>query len=225
MPQLGDALRTPPDRPTSRSSYRIYETDPAPLPSTDPYERLRRVASRPPRRVQFDDEPGALDYEDSHGESAPLPPLPPIASRSRRQSLGSRGTTQPYPEERRSPVRPSTVALSTAIATRSDEERMLGGAVTLGVVSALLMAVTVAARLSSVPDWIPIHIDAAGNVNRWGTDATLWRLPLFALMATIVWALITWFVARKEAVAIKLGLVVTVLTQTLCWIALLNLAW
>jgi hypothetical protein len=43
-------------------------------------------------------------------------------------------------------------------------------------------------------------------------------------MATVVWALITWFVARKEVVAPQLGLAVTVLTQALCWIALLTLA-
>jgi hypothetical protein len=93
------------------------------------------------------------------------------------------------------------------------------------IFSLLLMVATVSGRSGSLPTWIPIHLDAAGNVDRWGTASTVWRLPLMTAMLTIASFAGALFVARRDPFASRFLLVSALLIHALAWIGLIRILW
>jgi hypothetical protein len=76
-----------------------------------------------------------------------------------------------------------------------------------------------------VPDWIPIHLNAEGEPDIWGTSTTLWRIPLLVLMLSIMSGAVALYLWKRDPFAARFTLVSTLLIHVLSWIALVNLAW
>lgn len=87
------------------------------------------------------------------------------------------------------------------------------------------MAATVAGRIGSLPDWIPIHLNAEGEPDLWGTASTLWRLPLMVLMLSIMSGVVAFYLWKRDLFAARFTLASTILIHVLGWIALVNLVW
>jgi hypothetical protein len=103
--------------------------------------------------------------------------------------------------------------------------KQASGAVVVRLGDTMTLVATVAARQGKLIDWMPIHLNAAGAPDRWGSPTTLWRLPLMVVMVTLMGAVLAWFAAKRDAFAVQFVLAATLLIQALCWIALINMAW
>jgi hypothetical protein len=217
LPQLGDAFK--------RTTLRDDDIDDRSPDSTrDPYDRLRRVPARPQKPVDFGNEHDTEQgyFGDDDERYAPYPPVPrDEPNRGRR-----RVSTTP---ERRSTV--STIRqhrgeqLGGLVAGVSPHVRDLAGIVGVNLASLFLMVLLVAFRLGSLAPWIPIHLNAEGTPDLWGSRTTLWRIPLMAGMITVMAAALGWFMAKRDPFASRFVLLAAMLVQTLCWIGLLHLLW
>jgi len=98
----------------------------------------------------------------------------------------------------------------------------IGGIV---MVSLVLMAATLLGRLSSLPEWIPIHFNAEGEPDRWGTNETLWRIPLMAFVFTVMCGLVAWYLRSRDAFGARFLVMSAVLIQVTSWIAVVNFVW
>ena len=158
------------------------------------------------------------------------------STRQRRADWGA--SADPYSDRRRYPGeaqtrRPRTVParqfrapnMGAAVEFANQFERPVVITAGIGVVSLVLMAATVAARQGQLAAWFPIHLNAAGAPDQWGSPATLWRLPLMALMVSLMAVVIAWLLAKRDAFATQFILASTLLIQALCWIAVIHLAW
>jgi hypothetical protein len=87
------------------------------------------------------------------------------------------------------------------------------------------MLATIAAGASRVPDWFPIHLNASGQPDRWGTPDSLWRIPFgmtMALLMSIGIAVVVW---NRDRFAARFALAGTAMVQVLAWVALIDLIW
>ena len=177
-------------------------------PVDDPYDRLR-VQSARQRRAAPIDEFGVDDWSEQH---APAPARYPGGAQSR-------------PRRTEPAAKSKAPNFGAAIQFANQFERPVVITLGIGLVSLVLMAATIAARQSQLADWMPIHLNAAGAPDHWGSPSTLWRLPLMVVMVTLMSAVLAWFAAKRDAFAVQFVLASTLLIQALCWVALVNLAW
>jgi hypothetical protein len=111
------------------------------------------------------------------------------------------------------------------ISAAGPQSRILGAAAGFAIVSLVLMAATLLARVDSLPDWIPIHLNAEGEPDFWGTGSTLWRIPLMTFVLTVMSAAVTWYLWKRDPFAARFTIGSTVLINLLSWIALINFVW
>ena len=157
------------------------------------------------------------------------------AQRHRRASastIGQSNMRRPRPAIPRRSISPTTNrarppsqgAESCAVIQFANQfERPVVITLGIGLVSLVLMTSRIAARQSRLVDWMPIHLNAAGAPDHWGSPSTLWRLPLMVVMVTLMSAVLAWFAAKRDAFAVQFVLASTSLIQALCWVALVNL--
>jgi hypothetical protein len=105
------------------------------------------------------------------------------------------------------------------------QDRIILGAVGGSLFSLLLMTATITSRTDSMPDWIVIHLDAAGNPDQWGTTSTIWRLPLMTAMLTIGSLVGALFVGRRDPFAARFLAGSALLIHLLAWIGLVRILW
>jgi hypothetical protein len=190
----------------------------------DPYERLRRVAANPRRAVEFDDEdrpdgPLIDAGDETYGR---LPPVP-------RDETG-RGRRRPtnVPADRRQTAVPRSnrgEQLETLLATVSPQVRELVPLAALCLGSLVLLVVVTALRMGSVAPWLPIHLNAEGAPDLWGSRSSLWQIPLMAGMVTIMAGALAWYMSRRDPFIAKFAFLSALLIQALCWISLAHLLW
>jgi hypothetical protein len=121
--------------------------------------------------------------------------------------------------------RPS-MQLPAALATvAAAQDRTVLAAIGGSVFSLFMMVATVSSRSDSLPAWIPIHLNAAGDVDRWGTASTVWRLPLMTAMLTLATFVGALFVSRRDPFAARFLLVSVLLIHMLAWIGLVRILW
>jgi hypothetical protein len=182
--------------------------------SRDPYDRLRRVGNRPPRRVEVDpyDEPELSEYGDY---ADPLP-----AERGRR----GRGQTQ---------------ARSTASGLRQQQIRQVGSLVAnpapelrpivlgalIALASLVVLSLLILLRGGDLTDWYPIRWNAEGEASVYGTPATVWRLPVFALFSTILALGLGWWLRVREPFASQFLAVGVLLIHVLIWVSAITILW
>jgi hypothetical protein len=137
--------------------------------------------------------------------------------------LQKRSRGRPRKRPRQAPVRPSMPpALAAALA---GQERMVLYLLSASVASIFFMSILVAARVGDLPAAIPIHLDAAGVPDLWGTPSTVWRVVLAATMITIMNAIVAWFLAPRDAFLGRILAGSSLLAHVLAWIALFLLLW
>lgn len=215
LPTLGDAFRRPGRRPEPEPDDRSFTS------TRDPYDRLRRVASRPQRPVEFEDlgelDDQYIDYEaDALDERLAVPQQRPPRRRAAASAFERRaGTPRPHAAQQ----------IGGLIAAAGPQTRLVAGMLGFAALSLVLMGATVAGRMSSLPAWVPIHLNAEGDPDRWGTSSTLWRMPLMAIMLTLMSAAVAWYSWKRDPFAAHFTLATLVLIHALIWVGLINLAW
>jgi hypothetical protein len=180
--------------------------------SRDPYDRLRRVGNRPPRRAdvvadeEFDVDEYGLDEQD----------LDPGLGRARRRT-----TRQHAPRIDQQRFRD----VGAVFANPAPELRplVLGGLVAVG--SLILLSILVLIRSGSTGDWIPLHLNAEGTPTGFGTKGALWRFPFFAFLTTVMAFGLGWWLRTREAYAVQYLVVGTLLIHCLIWVGAINLLW
>jgi hypothetical protein len=105
------------------------------------------------------------------------------------------------------------------------QDRTVLTAVGGSALSLLVMIATVGSRSDSLPSWIVIHLNAAGDPDRWGTASTVWRLPLMTAMLTLGTFAGALFVARRDPFASRFLLLSVLLIHALAWIGLVRILW
>jgi hypothetical protein len=185
---------------------------------------LRRVAARPQRPVTFDEESEIVDPYLGNFEAEDYGAVP---ESPREQKTRRRVAAAASPAERRPgpPRTPATQQIGGLIAAAGPQTRLVAGVGGFALLSLVFMAATVAGRMSSLPDWIPIHLNAEGQPDLWGTASTLWRIPLMVLVLSLMSAAVSWYLWKREPFAARFTLASTVLIHALSWIALVNLVW
>lgn len=215
IPELGDAFRKT-GRRTAPADQPELSSD-----SNEPYDRLRRVASMPSRQIEFDTPDDDREgYEDDFDRHAPAPrerdkSRRPGKRRAPAASVRSNGTTR----------QPAGQQIGGMISSAAPQMRFIAAVAGIGLISLVFMAATVAGRMGSLPDWIPIHLNAEGTPDKWGTSSTLWRIPVMVVFVSLMSAAVAWAVGKRDAFAVRFALGSTLLIHALCWIALVNLAW
>jgi hypothetical protein len=99
------------------------------------------------------------------------------------------------------------------------------GIVAASLLSLVFMAATIAAGAGDLPDSFPIHLDASGDPDLWGTSDTLWRIPFGTLMALIMSLVIAAFLWKRDRFAARTAIAGTALVQVLAWVALIDFVW
>ena len=210
IPSLGDAFGRRESRPPRNDERPELESNVEP-PVDDPYDRLRVRSARQRRAVPTDE----YEFDEWPGQTeAPRleEPRYPGAGRTRRRIAVPRRQL-------------ATPKLGTAVKFANQFDRPLLIILGVGAISLVLMAATVATRRSQLVGWMPIHLNAAGSPDRWGSPSTLWRLPLMVAMISLLGVVIAWFAAKRDAFVVQFVLASSLLVHALCWIALINLAW
>lgn len=93
----------------------------------------------------------------------------------------------------------------------------------IGVVSLIGMAVLVSNRISTLPAQIGTHVSASGVLEDFASRDAIWRIPLLALMLTLMNVVIGVFAARFDRFASRLVLAAALVIHFLAWIALLRI--
>ncbi len=215
----------------------------------DDYELTRRSTSRRDTPFLEDDDPLNAEAWQIEGEEiavfddefeGPLPEIEAAPPRRRERRTPSRAGRHedPAPAERRAPRR----SRSTAATAR---DRLPRGSVTIAmpravsgsslvsdqtalallaanVAGVLLMALLLGVRLGSMPNPSVLHLDAAGNPDRWGSPGVLWRLPLMAFFLTVMFLAISWFLHPLDRFAARFALGAALIAQLVAWVAVLQ---
>jgi hypothetical protein len=137
----------------------------------------------------------------------------------RRSRSGGRARGRPRPAPRPPSMPP---ALAAALAAQDRSVFYFVGA---AGVSILLMSLVLMARVGDLPDTVPIHLDAAGSPDLWGTPSTLWRIVLAATMITFMNTIAAWFLSPRDPFIGRFLVGMSLLAHVLAWIALILLLW
>ncbi len=152
-------------------------------------------------------------------EVAPTEALPaPPTQRRTRAPARPRRAARPTPSVSLPTVRlPAFVARSDLLA-----DRTALGLLGAGLFSAAVMAALLNARLGGLPDSLVIHLDAAGQPDRWGEPRVLWRLPLLAVMTTLINLVVAWLVSPIDQFAGRFLLAATLVVHLIAWVGLFD---
>ncbi len=154
-------------------------------------------------------------WEDVAPTEAPASVLTP---RRARASTRPRRAARPTPSVSLPTVRlPAFVARSDLLADRT-ALALLGA----GLISAAAMAAVLNTQLAGLPDSLVIHLDAAGQPDRWGEPRVLWRLPLLAAMTTLINLVVAWLVSPLDRFAGRFLLVAALVVHLIAWVALVE---
>lgn len=93
----------------------------------------------------------------------------------------------------------------------------------VSVVSQIGMAVLVSNRITTLPAQIGTHVSASGVLEDFASREAIWRIPLLALMLTLMNVVIGVFAARFDRFASRLVLAAALVIHFLAWIALLRI--
>jgi hypothetical protein len=93
------------------------------------------------------------------------------------------------------------------------------------IASLLVLSILILVRSGSVGNWIPLHLDAEGSATSYGSKAALWRLPFFALFATIMAFGLGWWLRARESFAVQYLTIGALMIHLLIWVGVVNLLW
>jgi len=102
-------------------------------------------------------------------------------------------------------------------------DRTALGLIGVGIVSLIGMAVLVSNRIDALPAQIGTHVSASGVLEDFAARDAIWRIPILALMLTLMNVVIGVFAARFDRFASRLVLAASLVIQFLAWVALLRI--
>jgi hypothetical protein len=114
------------------------------------------------------------------------------------------------------------VAVSAALAGQ-DSRLML--VVAGSLLSLAAMAAVTANRVGDMSAWFPLHIDASGVADKWGSPTTLWRLPLGLAMLTIMNVASSLMLGARDRNLSWILIGSLPLLHLIGWIALIMIGW
>ncbi|CAN5758510.1 hypothetical protein BH23CHL5_BH23CHL5_12310 [soil metagenome] len=206
-----------------QGDYSVQSSDPrrqnAPITDTP-------SPSRPPRRAPAPDPPLEPDYYPDPRTTGQAPPIDP------RQTYG-RGTVE-YEDDYVAPAarhrQPRTVRRAKprkaiAVPRPALNDGLALGLVGLSLLGIVLMIATIAAGAGDLPEWLPLHLDAAGDPSQWGNTDVLWRVPFGAMMALLMAIGIAAVLWKRDRFAARFTIAGTVVVQLLAWVALIDQIW
>ncbi|MGN6030945.1 MAG: hypothetical protein ACTHQE_04700 [Thermomicrobiales bacterium] len=159
------------------------------------------------------DERGAVDYLDEYPGQWDEEGDPAIAGQSGRRA----GQRPSMPSMPRLTV-PRTITGAAILA-----DRTALGLIGIGIVSLIGMAVLVSNRIDTLPAQIGTHVSASGVLEDFAARDAIWRIPLLALMLSLMNLVIGVFAARFDRFASRLVLAASLVIQFLAWVALLRI--
>lgn len=158
-------------------------------------------------------EPDAYASEDIEDDYAAAPPRRRSgASRARGRALAA-------------PRAPSITVPPAIGAVISAQDRSVLGLFGVAAVGLLLMTLLVGSRIGNLPDVFPIHLDASGAPDLWGTQSTIWRVPLAAAMITLINTIVALYMSPRDPFVARFLVGSALLAQVIAWIALFLLLW
>jgi hypothetical protein len=181
----------------------------------------------------IDVDPDAPGPDVEREPAAPRRPRrPPTAgsTRGRTAETGSgirrttrRGSAAPASVRERMPRTSVSIGMPQVVASSSlaaDPTALL--LLGINLISLLFMALILGVRLGGVPSPTVLHLDAAGNPDRWGPPSVLWRLPLMAFFITLMFGVVAWFLHPIDRFAARFALGAAMVAQLVTWVAVIQ---
>lgn len=211
-------------RPISRRGY----DDPF-LPDDDPLNAEAWQLELDEGEILDADLDAARPELDRESPAPRRPRRPPASTRGRAASAGTgtrranrRGgetasVRERVPRPSVSMAMPQVVA-GSSLAADPTALLLLG----VNLLSLLLMALLIGLRLGGVPSPTVLHLDAAGNADRWGPPGILWRLPLMTLFISLMFGVAAWFLHPIDRFAARFALGAAAVAQLVAWVAVIQ---
>ncbi|MBX3069875.1 MAG: hypothetical protein KF883_05195 [Thermomicrobiales bacterium] len=216
---------------------------------TDPYQAIPEDRSYPDRGYDaprsgrsadagsrygsdFTDQPPARSSRSRSRQSAPIEVDPEYASGYPDAAYAEAAYHDDarYPEPVNPARRPSRTREPRQRPAVSVPMPAINDGITIAAVAASLLSIvfmiaSIAAGSGGLADWFPIHLDASGNPDVWGTKDTLWRIPLGSLIALLMALVVAALLWKRDRFAARFALFGTLLLQVLAWVALIDFIW
>jgi len=207
-PRLSSRVPTRTSRPSRQDRYRDpYSDRPGDYP-TDAYYPPGPEDVRSPQRG------AAASHYDLYADPAldagwdEAAAYDDVPAPRRRGSAGGRAA-------RPSISVPRPAISDTPIAT-------IAGVAVLGL---LVMAGVVWYGMGNLASIIPWHLNSAGDVDRWVSSGTLWRLPFGSFMALAIGIVLGAFLWQRDRFAARFIIVSMSIVQVLAWVAVIDQLW
>lgn len=84
------------------------------------------------------------------------------------------------------------------------------------------MAALLSTKVGELPSSVVLHLDAVGEADRWGEAGVLWRLPLLAIMATVLNVVLAWYLSGVDRFASRFLLAAALVVQLVAWVAIFD---
>lgn len=245
-PDYGAPYGAPsPAQPSRKPSPRSGASQPPAGDYVDP----ARYPQQPPRRESdpYGGSQGGYDWPESGGAQWPerpyadpraagqQPAYPPPQSQRRppaeyeyediddwENEQYRKGRTRPSMPKISAPRLHMPESVSAAVAGQDSRLLIIAAGALLSLAA---MAAVTANRVSAMDGWFPLHIDAYGAADWWGSPSTLWRLPLGLAMLTIMNVTASLIVGARDRHVAWVLIGSLPLIHLIGWIALIMIGW
>jgi hypothetical protein len=135
-----------------------------------------------------------------------------------------------YFEEEQSPRRRSrqrsrAARPSVSINRPAISDIPIAGIVAAAAISLLVMIGAVWYGMGDLASVIPWHLNASGDVDRWVSDSTLWRIPFGSFMALAIGLVVGFFLWKRDRFAARFIIASMCVVQVLAWVAVIDQLW
>ncbi|HET9660071.1 MAG TPA: hypothetical protein VFP05_07040 [Thermomicrobiales bacterium] len=124
------------------------------------------------------------------------------------------------PRQRTRAARPNV-----SIARPAISDTGIAAIVGAAVVSLLVMIGAVWYGMGDLADVIPWHVNASGDVDRWVSSSTLWRIPFGSFMALAIGSVLGFFLWKRDRFAARFIISSMCVIQVLAWVAVIDQLW
>lgn len=126
---------------------------------------------------------------------------------------------------RRSRQRPRAARTSVGVAIPAITDRGLAAIVGAAILGLLVMVVVVWNGIGDLSDTIPWHLNASGDVDKWASNSTLWRMPFGVFMALVIGLVLGAFLWKRDHFAARFIVTSMCIVQVLAWVAVVDQLW
>ncbi len=134
-----------------------------------------------------------------------------------------------YEEEqaprRRSRQRTHSARPSVSIARPAISDTGIASIVAAAALSLLVMIGAVWYGMGNLANTIPWHLNASGDVDRWVSDSTLWRIPFGSFMALVFGLIAGFYLWKRDRFAARFIIASMCVVQVLAWVAVIDQLW